>query len=146
MFLAVRPHCLAIWMPYSTLPTSSPWVFDPNENLIPAALALIPLAHGSVLLVITFLVAQQLLGDTAYTVFIVTELSLRQSLAPDQVLGRVNAAMQLLTRGMWPLGALAGGWLASSFGERYALFAAAAGVAFSSLWLIFSPLRRTSFF
>ncbi len=110
---------------------------------IPAALALIPLAHGNVLLVITFLVAQQLLGDSAYSVYVVTELSLRQSLAPDQVLGRVNAAMQLLTRGMWPLGALAGGWLASSFGVRCALSVAAAGVGLSSLWLIFSPLRRT---
>jgi MFS family permease len=109
---------------------------------IPAALALIPLAHGSTLFAIAFLVAQQLLGDTAYTVYMVTELSLRQTLAPDRVLGRVNAAMQLLSRGMWPLGALVGGWLASSGGVRFALFTAAAGVALSSFWLVFSPLRR----
>jgi predicted MFS family arabinose efflux permease len=109
---------------------------------IPAALALIPLAHGSALLAILFLAGQQLLGDTAYTIYIVTELSLRQTLAPDRVLGRVNAAMQLLSRGMWPLGALTGGWLAGEIGVRSTLFTAAAGVAVSALWLIFSPLPR----
>jgi MFS family permease len=109
---------------------------------IPAALALIPLSHGSALLAIPFLVGQQLLGDTSYTIYIVTELSLRQMLAPDGVLGRVNAAMQLLSRGMWPLGALAGGWLAGEIGVRSTLFTAAAGVAVSALWLIFSPLPR----
>ena len=110
---------------------------------IPFALALIPLAHGAAPLAISFLMAQQLVGDTAYTTFIVTELSLRQTLAPDRVLGRVNAAMQLLSRGMWPLGAIAGGWLASTQGVRPALFTAAAGVALSWLWLVFSPLRSS---
>ncbi len=111
---------------------------------IPFALVFIPLAHGPAFAAIAFLVAQQLLGDTAYTTFIVTELSLRQALAPDHVLGRVNAAMQLLSRGMWPLGAIAGGWLASTLGVRPTLFAAAGGVALSWLWLIFSPLRKSA--
>ena len=109
--------------------------------LIPGALLMIPLAHGPAVVAMAFLIAQQLLGDTAYFTYIVSELSLRQTLAPDAVLGRVNAAMQLLSRGMWPLGAIAGGWLATSLGVRTTLFIAAAGVAVSALWLVFSPLR-----
>jgi MFS family permease len=111
---------------------------------IPVGFVLIPLAHGSAVTAMAFLMAQQLFGDTAYTTYIVTELSLRQRLAPDQVLGRVNAAMQLLSRGMWPLGALAGGWLATVAGIRFTLFAAVAGVAVSALWLVFSPVRTAT--
>jgi predicted MFS family arabinose efflux permease len=103
---------------------------------------LIVLAHGPPLLAASFLVAQQLFGDMSFSVFFVNELALRQSVAPDDVLGRVNGAMQLLTRGIYPLGALVGGALAQNVGIRPTLLIGMIGIALSSIWLIASPLRR----
>jgi predicted MFS family arabinose efflux permease len=103
--------------------------------------ALIPLAHGSITMALSFLIVQQLAGDSAVTVFNVNALSLRQTVAPDRVLGRVNAAMQLLTLGIYPLGALFCGLVAQAVGLRATLGLAVAGLAISSLWLIASPLR-----
>ena len=48
----------------------------------------------------------------------------------------------LLTFGVMPIGSLAGGALASSFGIRPAMFLAASGILLAAGWLVFSPLRR----
>jgi len=45
-------------------------------------------------------------------------------------------------RGVIPVGALLGGALAEEIGLRGAMFAGAAGFLLSTLWLIFSPIRR----
>ena len=44
--------------------------------------------------------------------------ALRQSIVPNEMLGRVHATFRTASYGAIPLGALAGGWLASSFGLR----------------------------
>jgi predicted MFS family arabinose efflux permease len=41
-----------------------------------------------------------------------------------------------------PLGALLGGWLATVFGLRHALWIAAGAEALAPLWVILSPLLR----
>jgi predicted MFS family arabinose efflux permease len=104
--------------------------------------SLIVLAHGPLSLAVSFLAVQQLFGDMSFAVFNVNELALRQSVAPEEVLGRVNGAMQLLTRGIYPLGALAGGVLAQTVGIRETLLIGLIGVGLSSVWLIASPLRN----
>jgi len=100
------------------------------------------LAHGPLLVATSFLVIQQLFGDMGFAIFSVNALALRQSVAPAHVLGRVNGAMQLLTRGIYPLGALVGGALAQNIGIRATLAVAVIGVALSTVWLIASPLRK----
>ncbi len=107
-----------------------------------AAYSLIPLAHGPLPMALSFLIVQQLIGDQAITIFNINERTLRQSVAPDQLLGRVNAAMQLLTLGIYPLGALACGFVAQALGMRTALALAMLGIALSSLWLIASPVPK----
>ena len=72
----------------------------------------------------------------------ITETTLRQQLAPAHALGRVNAAMQLASRGMLPLGALAGGFLAGWMGITGAMWVGGSGVLLSCLWLL--PLRNYS--
>jgi predicted MFS family arabinose efflux permease len=62
--------------------------------------------------------------------------------APPDLLGRINAGMQLLARGVYPLGALLGGYLGERLGVRPTLALAAAGLLLSTLWLLPSPLRR----
>jgi hypothetical protein len=78
----------------------------------------------------------------AFMVYSINEITLRQTVAPEHVLGRVNAGMQLLARGIWPIGSLIGGFLAAALGVRATLALAAAGVVMSTLWLLASPLRR----
>ena len=89
-----------------------------------------------------FLLAQQLIGDFGMAVYFLNEMTLRQSAAPPHVLGRVNAAMQLMARGMIPLGAIFGGALASWIGVRQTIGLSAAMTALTIGWLIWSPVRR----
>jgi predicted MFS family arabinose efflux permease len=102
---------------------------------------LIPLARGEWYVAAAFLGASQLFGDMAYPVYDIHEVTLRQSVTPPEVLGRVNACMQMLFKGIWPVGAIAGGLVAQQFGVRFTLTMAALGVLASSLWLVFSPVR-----
>jgi predicted MFS family arabinose efflux permease len=72
----------------------------------------------------------------------VVQTSLRQVLAPPALLGRVGACMQVAVFGVRPLGALAGGVVAASFGLPAALLLAAGGFALSLAVLLVSPLPR----
>lgn len=110
--------------------------------LIGLAQLLIPLSSQIPQIGIVCLSLQQLAGDSAWTIYAVNETTLRQLLAPEHVIGRVNAAMQLASRGMLPFGALCGGFLADRIGIAPTLFMGAAGVLLSSIWLV--PLRRSS--
>jgi len=93
-------------------------------------------------LAVALLIAAQLIGDMMFTVYSINEVSLRQRVAPPDLLGRINAGMQLLARGVYPLGALLGGYLGARLGVRPTLALAAAGLLLSTLWLLPAPLRR----
>jgi predicted MFS family arabinose efflux permease len=101
-----------------------------SSLLIGFAMLLVPLALGPGLL----LAAQ--LGDLGWPVYNINERTLRQKIVPDHLMGRVNSAMQLVFRGVLPLGALAGGALAQLIGVRSAMFAGALGFLVSTAWLI----------
>jgi predicted MFS family arabinose efflux permease len=103
---------------------------------------LIPLAGWVPAPAVAFLMAAQLVGDMALSLYGINEVSLRQTVVPAGVLGRVNAAMRLLAWGMLPVGALAGGYLAALIGVRATLAVAAGGLLLSTLWLLAPPLRR----
>jgi MFS family permease len=89
------------------------------------------------LFAVAFLV--QGFGITACNVHVMT---VRQVLTPISLLGRANAAYMFLAQGVKPLGALLGGWLGTEAGPRTALAVAAVGLLSTSLFLVFSPLRR----
>lgn len=59
--------------------------------------------------------------------------SLRQSLVPDELLGRVNSAHRCFAWGVIPVGALVGGFLGKTFGLRVPFLAAAAALALVSI-------------
>lgn len=100
---------------------------------------LVPLAHGPVLMGFGILALCQAF-DAVQPIYEVNALSLRQSITPPHILGRVNAAMQVLEGGIGPLGAIIAGILAGHIGMRPTLFLAALGAGPSILWLVFSPL------
>lgn len=102
---------------------------------------LIPLAGGTVVMAASILIASQIVGDLAIAAYSVNEVSLRQSITPDRLLGRVNASTHFVVGGIGPLGALAGGVLGQALDLRPTLAVAAIGIILSCLWLLFSPVR-----
>ena len=71
----------------------------------------------------------------------INQLSLRQAITPDHLLGRVNASRRLLVFGIIPFGALLGGILGESLGLRTALFAGADIQILGFVYTAQSPLR-----
>jgi MFS family permease len=122
------------------------WRFGFGWTLIGAALLpgiaalLPPLVHGPVAWCAAILAVGQL-GDMAWSIYEINEVTLRQAIAPTHVLGRVNSAAHLTFRGVLPVGALVGGALGGAIGLRNAMFVGAGGFLLSTLWLIFSPIR-----
>lgn len=104
--------------------------------------ALIPLAPaGAVVVGAAFLVAQQLVGDSAGTLYDVVETSLTQSVVAPRILGRVNASISTYTTLLSLIGTIGGGILAEVLGLRQAMAIGVLGgvAAFAFLW--FSPIR-----
>lgn len=63
-------------------------------------------------------------GEFGQIVYAITQVSVRQQICPDRVLGRVNATMQVVVMGLFPLGAIVGGVLGDAIGARWTLVAA----------------------
>ncbi len=102
---------------------------------------LIPLAASAPAWAVALLAVSQLLGDFASIIYFINEVSLRQTLVPDHLLGRANASMQVMVGGLGPVGALVGGLLAGALGAQATLFIAALGILASTVWLVASPVR-----
>ena len=74
-------------------------------------------------------------------VYNVTQVSFRQGLTPDHLLGRMNATMRFLVWGTMPLGGLLGGVLGEWLDVRSALLIGALGTCVAFLPVFLSPLR-----
>jgi hypothetical protein len=72
----------------------------------------------------------------------VAQVSFRQSVCPDRLLGRMNASIRFLVWGTIPLGGLLGGALAAGIGIWPTLLVSVLGTIAAPLWLVASPLRR----
>ena len=92
-------------------------------------------------LAVVLLVANQCVTDPAATVADITSTSLRQSVAPARVIGRVNAGIRFISLLMTLVFTLLAGLLAGAIGLRGVM---AFGVALNflpALWLVLSPVR-----
>jgi len=74
-------------------------------------------------------------------VYNANQVSFRQPLCPDRLLGRMNATMRFVVWGVLPIGALIGGVPGSVAGLRQTLWIGAAGEAVAGIWLLASPMR-----
>jgi len=74
-------------------------------------------------------------------VYNINQVSLRQSIVPRNIQGRMNATMRWIVWGTIPVGALAGGVLGEVFGLREAIAIAVVGGIFAFLWVFLSPVR-----
>jgi predicted MFS family arabinose efflux permease len=103
---------------------------------------LIPLAPPDPAHGMGMLIAAQLAGDCFGVVVLILAVSLRQSLIPQKLLGRLGATFQAAGGATAVVGALAGGAFAQAFGVRQLLFVAVAGLGLGPLIALVSPLRR----
>ena len=91
---------------------------------------------------LTVLILTQITGDAFGVASMVLIASLRQSLLPQSVLGRVGGAFHAAAGGVAIVGALGGGLLGDMIGPRLALAIAGAGFLLIPLIGVLSPLRR----
>lgn len=102
----------------------------------------IPLAPaGAPLLAVLFLSGQQLLGDSAITVYDVTETSVKQARVADRELGRVSSIFHVGSAAAQFSAALGAGLLAEAIGLRATAFLAPIGALLAAAVLYWSPVR-----
>lgn len=75
-------------------------------------------------------------------VFNIIQVSFRQALCPDRLLGRMNATMRFVMWGSMPLGALLGGYLGTNLGLRTTMWITAFGHVLPFFWILTSPIAR----
>lgn len=103
----------------------------------------IPLAglqHTTAPLVI--IATGSLLAGFGYTIYEVNQVSLRQALTAQELLGRTTGARRFLIFCTAPLGAAIGGYLGNAIGLRSTLFVGAVVSILSWLIMYFSPIRQ----
>ena len=101
---------------------------------------LIPAAGGPLIVAGAILVTQQL-ADGAMLVHEVNQMSLRQAISPDRMLGRVNANIRMTELGAMLAGSLVAGLLGEIIGLRLTLVALTGAALLGASWLWASPVR-----
>ena len=105
--------------------------------------AFIPLAPaGLPLVAIGCLVIQQLVADSAVTVYDITEVSVRQTLVRDRALGRVSSTFHVAAGLAQLVATIAAGLLAEAIGLRATSWLAPVGGLIGAGILWFSPVRQ----
>ena len=100
------------------------------------------LAVGAGAVSVAILVAQQLVTDSALTVYDIHQTSLRQAITPEHMLGRITASSQTLATGAMLAGSLIGGVLGQTLGLRPTILVGTLAVLAAALWIFVSPVRR----
>jgi len=101
---------------------------------------LIPLAGLASSFAAPLLVLAEVLVRGSSVIFGIGSVSLRQTVTPDRLLGRVTATARVVSWGSAPLGALLGGALGEAVGVLPAVVIGALGTLLASGWLVLSPV------
>jgi MFS family permease len=104
--------------------------------------ATIPIALATPRTAVPLLVLAGLVGNFTSLIYNINQVSLRQTITPHRLQGRMNATMKFVILGTMPLGGLLGGLLGGALGLRPAIAITAAGALLPFLWVFFSPLRH----
>lgn len=103
---------------------------------------LVPLATPPPALGAAILAVALFIGGFGNTISVVHVITVRQTITPDELLGRMNASYRTLTYGAIPVGALIGGILGETIGLRGTMVVGAIGVFLAPLWVLLSPVPR----
>jgi MFS family permease len=110
---------------------ASSFVTGPLALLVPIA------SHDTALLLLG---ASGAIGGLANTVYNINQVSLRQAITPEPMLGRMNATMRFIVWGTIPIGQVIGGLVATAFNPLSAIWLGAIGGLFAFLPVLFSPV------
>jgi len=72
----------------------------------------------------------------------ITQVSARQRICPEHLLGRMNASIRFMVWGCMPIGALISGVLGSTIGLLPTIWFGSIMAVFSAGFVVFSPLRK----
>jgi MFS family permease len=99
-------------------------------------------AGSSQIVAIVVLCLGQFVGMFTVLTYNITQVSARQRLCPEHLLGRMNASIRFFVWGVMPIGALISGAAATAFGIIPVVWFAAIGVFLSAIFVVVSPLSR----
>ena len=105
----------------------------------PLMVLFIPLANGGY--AVPLLICAWLPMAAAVVIYNIGTVTLRQSITPDHLLGRMTASMRFIVWGTLPIGSLGGGALAVWMGARPALWVFAGVGLLAPLCVLWSPVR-----
>jgi MFS family permease len=103
---------------------------------------LVVLASGPKPLIVLTLFAYEFLSGLGVMVLDVCGNTYITAVMPDDLRSRISGVLQTVNYGIRPLGALTGGWLATTVGIRTSLWISTIGACCSVLFLLGSPLRK----
>jgi MFS family permease len=105
-----------------------------------AGTLLVPLAAPPSALGWATLAFALFIGGFGNTISVVHVITVRQTITPDDLLGRMNASYRTLTYGAIPVGAMIGGVLGETIGLQATMAVGAVGVFLAPLWVLLSPV------
>ena len=105
----------------------------------PSALLVAVASHDTAVLL---LAAAGFIGSWGAVVYNVNQVSLRQAITPEPLLGRMNATMRFLVWGTIPIGQVIGGTIATVFGTPAAVWFGALASLVSFVPVALSPVRQ----
>lgn len=103
---------------------------------------IIPFAMGPPAVAAAMLAAAEVTVGAGAAVFGINNVSLRQTVTPAALQGRVHAASRVVDSGLYPAGALLGGLVGQLWNMRAALFIGALGTTMAAVVILASPVRR----
>lgn len=90
---------------------------------------------------VPILIASSAIGQFVSPIYNINQVSLRQSITPDRVQGRMNATMRTIVWGTIPIGALIGGIMGSTIGVVPTILIGSAISALAGTWILAGPVR-----
>ena len=101
---------------------------------------LVPLAPNGPLAPV-FIAVSGAFGGGSSVIYNVNQVSLRQAITPNELMGRMNATMRFLVWGTIPIGSALGGILGSAIGVHETIWVGAILGCFVFLSVLLSPVR-----
>jgi MFS family permease len=89
-----------------------------------------------------WIVGGMLLFSVGGTIYNISQVSYRQAITPNRMLGRMNATMRFMVWGTMPLGSLTGGVLGTVLGLRPTLMIAGVGGLLATPFVLTAPVRN----
>lgn len=95
--------------------------------------ALLPFARSANWIAVALLLVPQVISDPAETIFNIHSTTLRQTIAPDAWLGRINGSFRVIDVGATIAGSLIAAWTGTALGLRVTIWSGAVLIAIAAL-------------